>query len=124
MKITNITTRWLRIPLTPPIADSTHVLNAIDLILVEITAGEVTGSCYMLSFDYAPALLKGFVDQELARHVIGSEADDIRGIFERNLKVCEYVGQCGIAMWGVSAIDAALWDLLGRRLGVPVSLLW
>jgi len=124
MKIEAIATRWLRIPLSPPIADSTHILNAIDLILVEVTAGGVTGSCYMLSFDYAPALLKGFVDQELKRHLIGAEADDIRGVFERSMRVCEYVGQCGIAMWGISAVDTALWDLLGRRLGVPVSLLW
>ncbi len=124
MKIENIATRWLRVPLSPPIADSTHVLNFIDLILVEITAGGVTGSCYMLSFDYAPGLLKGVVDQELKRHLADADADDIRGIFERNLRVSEYVGQCGIAMWGVSAIDTALWDLLARRLGVPVSLLW
>jgi len=124
MKIEEVATRWLRIPLSPPIADSTHILNAVDLILVDVSAGGVTGSCYMLSFDYAPGLLKGFVDQELKRRLIGAEADDIRGIFERNLRACEYVGQCGIAMWGVSAIDAALWDLLARRLGVPVSLLW
>ena len=124
MKIENIATRWLRIPLTPPIADSTHTLNAIDLILVEVTAGGVTGLCYMLSFDYAPAVLRGFVDQELKRHVLGLDADDIRGIFERNMRACEYVGQCGIAMWGISAVDTALWDLLARRLGVPVSLLW
>src|ERR1017187_2340921 len=91
MKIEAIATRWLRIPLSPPIADSTHILNAIDLILVDVTAGGVTGSCYMLSFDYAPALLKGFVDQELKRYLIGAEADDIRGVFERSMRVCEYV---------------------------------
>ena len=85
MKIEDIATRWLRIPLSPPIADSTHLLNA-GLILVEVTAGGVTGSCYMLSFDYAPALLKGFVDQWLKRHLLGAEADNIRGVFERNLQ--------------------------------------
>jgi hypothetical protein len=40
MKIEEATTDGLRIPLSRPIADSTHALRCIDLILVEIRAGE------------------------------------------------------------------------------------
>jgi L-alanine-DL-glutamate epimerase-like enolase superfamily enzyme len=124
VKIDDIRTDWLRVPFSPPIADSTHVLKWMDLILVEVRAGEHTGSSYMLSFDYAPALLKGLVDCELKRHVVGQDADDIRGVYERNLQATEYIGREGLAMWGVSAIDTALWDLLGRRLNVPAAVLF
>jgi L-alanine-DL-glutamate epimerase-like enolase superfamily enzyme len=96
----------------------------MDLILVEVCAGEYTGSAYMLSFDYAPALLKAVVDEELKRHVLGLDAESIRGVYERNLQATEYIGRGGLAMWGTSAIDTALWDLLARRLGVPASVLF
>ncbi len=124
MKIDDIRTQWLRVPISPPIADSTHVLRFMDLILVEVCAGEFSGSSYMLSFDYGPVLLKGIVDYELKRHILGMEADDIRAVYERNLQATEYIGREGVAMWGTAAIDVALWDLLARRLGVPVALLF
>jgi L-alanine-DL-glutamate epimerase-like enolase superfamily enzyme len=124
MKITDVKTEWLRVPFATPIADSTHELRFLDLILVEVFAGDYSGVSYMLSFDYAPLLLRGIVDHELKRHVIGCDSDDIRAIYERNLRATEYIGREGLAMWGTSAIDVALWDLLGKRLGVPSSLLF
>lgn len=124
MTIDDVRTEWLRVPISPPIADATHVLRFMDLILVEVRAEEFFGSSYMLSFDYGPALLKGVVDHELKRHVLGMDADNIRAVYERNLAATEYIGREGVAMWGTSAIDVALWDLLARRLGVPTSLLF
>lgn len=124
MNIEDVRTEWLRVPISPPIADATHVLRFMDLILVEVRAGEFCGSSDMLSFDYGPAVLKGLIDQELKRHVLGMDADDIRAIYETNLRATEYIGREGVAMWGTAAIDVALWDLLARRLGVPVSLLF
>jgi len=56
-KITDVRTCWLRVPLPRPIADSTHELKVIDLILVSVQAGDWSGVSYMLSFDYAPSLL-------------------------------------------------------------------
>ncbi|HSM79940.1 MAG TPA: mandelate racemase/muconate lactonizing enzyme family protein [Bryobacteraceae bacterium] len=119
MIIDDIRTEWLRVPIHPPIADSTHVLRFMDLILVEIRAGGHSGWSYMLSFDYGSALLKGVVDHELKRYVIGCDAGDIGGIHGRNLRATEYIGNAGVAMWGTAAIDVALWDLLARRLNVP-----
>lgn len=78
----------------------------------------------MLSFDYAPALLKGIIDQELKRYVVGCSPDEIRAVYEQNLQATEYIGREGLAMWGTAAIDVALWDLLARRLEVPASLLF
>jgi L-alanine-DL-glutamate epimerase-like enolase superfamily enzyme len=124
MKIEDIRTEWLRVPISPPIADSTHVLRFMDLVLVEVRAGEFSGSSYMLSFDYAPEALKGIIDFELKRHALGMEADHIRAVYEQNLRATEYIGSEGVAMWGTAAIDVALWDLLARRLGVPAALLF
>ena len=124
MKIDEIDSRWLRVPLPRTIANSTHVLRFIDWIIVEVASGDHVGRSVMLSFDYAPELLRGIVASELKRHLIGLPAEDIRAIHQINLRATEYVGQTGLAMWGTSAIDVALWDLLARSLNVPASLLF
>lgn len=124
MKIDNIRTRSLRAPFPAPISDATHVLECLDLITVEVRSGDLCGGCYMLSFDYAPGLLKGIIDHELRRRLIGMPAGDIRAVFERACAVTEYIGPEGLAMWGISAIDTALWDLLARRLNIPASVLF
>ncbi len=123
MRIDDIHTEWLRVPISPPIADATHVLRFMDIVTVEIRAGDYVGHSYMLSFDYAPLLLKGVIDHELKRYVLGCPVDDIRRIYEQNLRATEYIGTEGLAMWGTSSIDVALWDLLARRLGVSAAVL-
>jgi L-alanine-DL-glutamate epimerase-like enolase superfamily enzyme len=77
----------------------------------------------MLSFDYAPSLLKALVDGELKKILLGRKSAEIRSIYEDSLKSFEYLGQEGLAMWAISAVDTALWDLLGRQLNAPVWLL-
>ena len=42
MKIDEIDSRWLRVPLPRTIANSTHVLRFIDWIIVEVASGDAT----------------------------------------------------------------------------------
>jgi L-alanine-DL-glutamate epimerase-like enolase superfamily enzyme len=124
MKIEEIRTEWLRVPIDPPIADSTHELRFLDLVVVEVCSEGLSGWSYMLSFDYGTALMKNLVDAELRPKVLGKDATAIRRIFEENLKATEYMGCEGLAMWGTAAIDTSIWDLLARRLGVPAAALF
>lgn len=121
MKIEEVRTARLSIPLKPPLADSTHRLDRIDWILVDvITDSGLTGHSCMLSFDYGPELLKGIVDHELRRVVIGMDPQLIGKVREACWNQVEYIGQTGVAAWGISAIDIAVWDILGKSLGSPV----
>jgi hypothetical protein len=122
-KIHDVKTDWLRIPLSQPIADSSHVLSFIDLILVEVRAGDDVGESYMLSLDYGPALLKGIVDQVLRRYMVGQSAEDIRSIYQRNLAATEYIGQEGLVMWGSCNILPKAGRPSGGLIGAPPYLL-
>ena len=124
MKIADVKTTWLSIPLKTPLADSTHVLDKIEWILVDVVTDEgLSGQAHMLTFDYGPELLKGIVDTELKELVIGQNPLLIEKVREVCLKQTEYIGHSGVAAWGVAAIDIALWDLLGKHLNSPVAYL-
>ena len=123
MKIEEIKTTWLSVPVKEPFADSTHKpSNVIEWILVDILTDEgITGRSHMLTFDYAPELLQGMVEKELKKQILGQNPLYIKKIQEACWNQVEYVGQTGIAAWGMAAVDIALWDILGKRLKCPVS---
>jgi len=121
MKIEDVRTTWLSIPLTPPLADSTHRLDRIEWILVEVLTDQgIAGHSCMLTFDYGPELLKGIVDHELRAVAIGMDAHFIGAVWEACWNQVEYIGQTGVAAWGLAAIDIALWDILGKSQCSPV----
>lgn len=125
MKIKDIQTTLLSVPLNPPIADSTHVLKQIQWIAVDLLTDEgLQGNSLMLTFDYGPELLRRVVDVELKKLVLGKDPQNISDIWQMCHAHCEYIGQTGVSAWGIAAIDIALWDLLGKRLGVPVCQLF
>ena len=55
--------------------------------------------------------------------MVGQEAKFIERIREQCRSHVEYIGETGLAAWGLAAIDIALWDLLGQSLGAPVWML-
>ena len=121
MKIRDVRTIRLSVPLTAPIADSTHVLNRIQWILVDLLTDEgLTGNSFMLTFDYGPELLQRIVDTELKPLILGQDPQRITQIWQTCHAHCEYIGQSGVAAWGIAAIEIALWDMLGKLLGGPV----
>jgi L-alanine-DL-glutamate epimerase-like enolase superfamily enzyme len=89
-----------------------------------ITDDGLVGNAFMLTFDYGPELLRGIVDTELKKLIVGKDPLDISGIWQMCYSHCEYIGQSGVAAWGIAAIDIALWDLLGKQLGVSVAQLF
>lgn len=62
--------------------------------------------------------VEGALDEMIAL-MIGSEADDIEHIWQSLYRQGFYRGG-PVFMSAISGIDIALWDLKGRRLGVPV----
>jgi len=121
MKIRDVQTTRLSLPLKDPIADSTHTLPSIDWILVDVhTDSGLTGHAHMLTFDYGPELLMGVVNNELKDVVIGMDPTMIEKVWNACWNRVEYVGQTGVAAWGIAAVDIALWDILGKSLNCPV----
>ena len=72
----------------------------------------------------APDALAAVIQHELKPLVIGADVAMVRGTHEVMLRETEYHGSFGLAMFGIAAIDVALWDCLGKAHAVPCWQLW
>jgi len=57
----------------------------------------------------------------LAPLLIGEDPSKIEYLWNKMFKYAYRYGTEGVIMCGLSAIDLALWDLKGKRLGVPIA---
>jgi L-alanine-DL-glutamate epimerase-like enolase superfamily enzyme len=72
----------------------------------------------------APDVLAALIEHELKPLVLGTDPAFVRGTHAEMLRETEYHGSFGLAMFGIAAIDTALWDCLGKAHGVPCWKLW
>jgi L-alanine-DL-glutamate epimerase-like enolase superfamily enzyme len=112
MKIAHIETIALRIPFTTGGQSAGGVwgskdLQVVDSLVVKITADDGTvGWGETFGFTAIPAV-KLVIDTILAREVIGRDAA------ERERLMADFI-------YGLSAIDIALWDIAGKAAGKPI----
>ncbi len=72
----------------------------------------------------APDALAAVIEHELKPIVMGHDPAYVRGLHEEMLRETEYHGSFGLVMFGIAAVDTALWDCLGKKCGVPCWQLW
>ena len=68
----------------------------------------------------APRISKEIIDTYLAPLVIGQDPWDYEYIWQRLYRSTHAWGRRGIGMVAISAIDIAIWDILGKAVGQPV----
>ncbi len=68
----------------------------------------------------SPGILEKIINDELAPAVVGEDPFLIRGIRDKLWRLTDYHGTVGFALFGIAAIDQALWDFAGRALEQPV----
>jgi len=56
--------------------------------------------------------------------IIGQEATNVAGLYERMYRSGFYSGRVGISSMAISAVEMALWDILGKHLGTSVHSLF
>jgi L-alanine-DL-glutamate epimerase-like enolase superfamily enzyme len=65
-------------------------------------------------------VLARLIEDELAPEVVGEDPFMVRRIRDKLWWQADYHGAVGLACFGISAIDIALWDLMGKATGQPV----
>jgi L-alanine-DL-glutamate epimerase-like enolase superfamily enzyme len=128
MKVTKINAvPHPRPPAPDPLRDALQVLGGAGTVEVRIETDEGIagrGDVYFGRIAGGPETLAALVERELAPVALGTDPTMVRATHEAMLRETEYHGSFGLAMWGIAAVDTALWDCLGKAHGVPCWKLW
>ena len=120
MKVTEVRAIPLAIPLAPSAPPSPWAPGLARQILVRITTDEGLvgwGECFAYG---ATLAVCNVVDDALAPIVVGQDPAQIEQLVDRMHRTLMIWGRRGLAMFAVSGVELALWDLAGKARGVPV----
>ena len=119
MKITDIKTIPLWIPLKETEPKSANPGRRSLHILVEVSTDEgITG--YGESIPYTHGAVGGYIEQQLKPLFIGEDPTRIERLWDRAYRLSFGHGIKGISMHALSAVEIALWDILGKARRLPV----
>ena len=128
MKITRVEVEHdVAAPRARPNRDALQVLDGGGTVRVRIEArdglSDVAAGTSSTGFGRlraAPGVLAQLIREQLAPEVVGQDPFQIRRIRDDLWRLTDYHGSTGLSLLGVSAIDIALWDLVGHALNKPV----
>src|SRR6185437_10359064 len=103
-------------PTDAPEADGTYSWNSTTMVLVRLEAGGKNA----LGYTYADASTAKLAETLLDRVVLGEDAFCHGAILQSMLRAVRNLGETGIAMMAIAAIDNALWDLKALLLDLPL----
>jgi len=125
MIISNIKTTLLSVPYEDPPQISFVSMENIDLLIIEIeTSSGLTGMGYLHPIAGGMQTIEMCIHEMLKPLLIGKNAENVENLWQEMWKATFIQGRMGITVMGISAIDIALWDLLGKHKKQPLWQLW
>ena len=104
------------VPTDAPEADGTFSWDSTSMVLVQLECGIVQG----LGYTYADAGTAALAHKLLHSVILGSDPMRNAETRQKMLHQIRNLGETGMAMMAVSALDNALWDLHARLLDAPL----
>ena len=121
MKITDVQAIIVKQPEISIIGDGSQ-----DTVVIKVMTDEgITG---IGEVDSSPYVVKAIVEagtshmvcMGLRDVVVGEDPFDVEKIWYKMYELCYYYGRRSVAIHAMSGIDMAIWDSLGKKMGVPV----
>ncbi len=126
LTIQAIETEAIRVPLNRVYRGSKYAMqNRCTIITRILTQQGVIGEVYTGDTDDEQPIVRKIIQDELAPALIGMDVFNIEGCWER-MKPATYdiLRDRGVVMQAISAVDTALWDTIGKALGMPLYRVW
>lgn len=124
MKIDQILCQILRVPHV-----TAKTASCQDVVLVRIrTHGGLEG---IGEADASPEVVKAIIDAPFSHNIAsglreilnGENALESERLWQKMLRRTQYFGRSSVTISAMSAVDMALWDLKGKKFGVPIHTL-
>jgi len=121
VKVINIRTTKVEIPLSKPLITAIHKTESVNCLLVCIeTNTGVVGENYIFSLKKDMLAVFEAMIKTLSPLVIGKNPLYVEKIWEDMWADCNPIGQKGVSISAISAIDTALWDIIGKQANLPL----
>ena len=122
MTVKNVHTELYRLPLERQLTDSRHgIMESFEVLVVRLESDDgLEGIGYTYTIGLGGSAVKALVDDAIAELLIGRDPTEIESIWESLWWKLHYVGRGGPVSFAISAVDLALWDLLGKKRGEPL----
>ncbi len=121
MQITDIRTVAVRVPVERPTAIATRQLGAREYVLVWIdTDVGHTGIGYTYAGTVGGPVVETLLQAALRPLLLGQDPQLIERHWAAMYQEVLLTGRRGAALRAISAVDIALWDLLGKLAGLPL----
>ena len=88
------------------------------------TASGLVGLGYQLYLREGFRTVAACIDEVVKPRILGRDASEIEAIWRELWSVTVADGRGGAPVLALSAIDVALWDIVGQRAGLPLHRLW
>jgi L-alanine-DL-glutamate epimerase-like enolase superfamily enzyme len=118
-RIERIDVRVFTLPTDAPESDGTARWSETTLVLVQAHGAGKVG----LGYTYAARAAGALIQQTLARCAVGREVHSPAAVYQAMGRELRNLGRRGLGWMALSAVDAALWDLKARVLGVSLGAL-
>ncbi len=124
--IERIETIAMRAPLARRFSGSAYSMDNRCTIVTRLTTADgVTSELYTGDTDAEQDLIVDIIHNELAPRVIGRSASDPEGAWRAmEPSTNDILRDRGLALQAIACVDAAIWDVLGRAIGLPLHRVW
>jgi L-alanine-DL-glutamate epimerase-like enolase superfamily enzyme len=120
-RIETVEARTISIPLGKPLAFATRYVERREYTVVRVRTGDgIEGRGYCYCGNRAGHLVTQFVRELLRDHVVGADPFAVETLWSHMYNDGVLLGRRGAALRAVSAVDIALWDVMGKATGLPL----
>lgn len=121
-RIRSLSARRYRVPLAEVLSDAKHGDHThFELITVNVRLEDGSeGTGYTYTGGRGGHAIVAMIAHDLEPFLVGRDGNAVEALHDEMQWLVHYVGRGGVAAFAISAIDIALWDARGLRLGQPL----
>lgn len=122
-KITSVNVRLFHIPLEEVLVDAKHGdHHFFELVTATIKLDDGSeGTGYTYTGGKGGHAIAAMIEHDLAPFLTGQDGAAVEPLYEEMQWHVHYVARGGIASFAISAVDIALWDIRGKRIGQSLA---
>jgi len=121
MKITAVKTKLANVPFDKPIATAIHNMNSVGCVLLYLETDEdITGESYVFTLNAVRLKVFDEMVRSFEHQLLGKDPHFVGQIWQNIWQEINPIGHKGITISVLSAIDTALWDIIGKAAGLAL----